>query len=47
MSHPRRRYRCRYCGYTLLAWLPGAKWPNGAMLLNMRLGSGRDGVADD
>jgi hypothetical protein len=30
---PRKRYRCRYCGHTLPAWLPRAKRPNGAMLL--------------
>jgi hypothetical protein len=28
----RRRYRCRYCGVTLNAWLPWAKAPNGALL---------------
>jgi hypothetical protein len=31
---PRKRYRCRYCGRTLPAWLPVAKRPNGAMLLH-------------
>jgi hypothetical protein len=29
----RRRYRCRFCGLDLPAWLPVAKRPNGAMLL--------------
>jgi hypothetical protein len=28
-----KRYRCRYCGAELPAWLPVAKRPNGAMLL--------------
>jgi hypothetical protein len=28
-----KRYRCRYCGRVLPAWLPVAKRPNGAMLL--------------
>jgi hypothetical protein len=28
-----RRYRCRYCGHDLPAWLPAAKRPNGAILL--------------
>ena len=31
---PDRHYRCRYCGRNLPAWLPAAKWPNGAMLLH-------------
>jgi hypothetical protein len=30
---PRTRYRCRYCGAELPAWLPVAKRPNGALLL--------------
>jgi hypothetical protein len=30
---PRRRYRCRYCGQGLPAWLPVFNVPNGAMLL--------------
>jgi hypothetical protein len=30
----RRRYRCRFCAALLPAWLPVAKRPNGAMLLN-------------
>jgi hypothetical protein len=30
---PRRRYRCRYCGRVLNAWLPAAQRPNGALLL--------------
>jgi len=30
----KRRYRCRFCGYNFPAWLPVAKRPNGAMLLN-------------
>jgi hypothetical protein len=29
----RKRYRCRYCGALLPAWLPVAKRPEGAMLL--------------
>jgi hypothetical protein len=35
MSQPQRsrRYRCRFCGVTLPAWLPVAKRPDGAMLL--------------
>jgi hypothetical protein len=28
-----KRYRCRFCGTILPAWLPAAKRPNGAMLL--------------
>lgn len=31
---PRKRYRCRYCGLELLAWLLVAKRPEGAMLLH-------------
>jgi hypothetical protein len=31
MTH--RRYRCRYCGRVLPAWLPVARRPDGAMLL--------------
>jgi hypothetical protein len=30
---PRKRYRCRFCGALLPAWLPVAKRPEGAMLL--------------
>jgi hypothetical protein len=30
---PRRRYRCRYCGALLPAWLPVAKRPESSMLL--------------
>ena len=30
----RRRYRCRFCGHVLPAWLPMAKRPDGAMLLH-------------
>jgi hypothetical protein len=30
---PRKRYRCRFCGAVLPAWLPVAKRPEGAMLL--------------
>lgn len=30
---PYPRYRCRFCGLELPAWLPVAKAPNGAMLL--------------
>jgi hypothetical protein len=33
-SPPQKRYRCRYCGRELPAWLPVAKRPNGTMLLN-------------
>jgi hypothetical protein len=29
----RKRYRCRYCGTHLNAWLPWAKAPNSALLL--------------
>jgi hypothetical protein len=29
----RRRYRCRFCGTHLNAWLPVAKRPEGARLL--------------
>jgi len=29
----RKRYRCRFCGALLPAWLPVAKRPDGAMLL--------------
>jgi hypothetical protein len=32
-SHPQNRYRCRFCGLKLNAWLPVAKRPEGAMLL--------------
>ena len=28
-----RRYRCRFCGVELNAWLPVTREPNGAMLL--------------
>jgi hypothetical protein len=31
---PHRRYRCRYCGAELPAWLPVFNEPNGAMLLH-------------
>jgi hypothetical protein len=30
---PEKRYRCRFCGAILPAWLPVAQRPNGAMLL--------------
>jgi hypothetical protein len=30
---PRRRYRCRFCGAMLNAYLPWAKAPNSALLL--------------
>jgi hypothetical protein len=30
---PRKRYKCRFCGVILPAWLPAAKAINGAMLL--------------
>jgi hypothetical protein len=29
-----RRYRCRYCGAVLPAWIPVFEEPNGAMLLH-------------
>jgi hypothetical protein len=29
-----KRYRCRYCAVILPAWLPAARAPNGAMLLD-------------
>ena len=29
----RKRYRCRYCGRELPAWLPAAPEPDGALLL--------------
>jgi hypothetical protein len=29
----RKRYRCRFCGDLLNAWLPVAKRPEGSMLL--------------
>jgi hypothetical protein len=32
-SHPQKRYRCRYCGAMLNAYLPWAKAPNSALLL--------------
>jgi hypothetical protein len=28
-----RRYRCRFCGARLPAWLPAARRPDGALLL--------------
>jgi hypothetical protein len=31
---PRKRYRCRYCGYDFPAALPVTHEPNGALLLN-------------
>jgi hypothetical protein len=30
---PRKRYRCRFCGVVLPAWLPVAKRPKSSMLL--------------
>jgi hypothetical protein len=30
---PRPRYRCRFCGALLPAWLPVVKRPEGSMLL--------------
>jgi hypothetical protein len=30
---PCKRYRCRYCGTVLRAWLPVAKRPESSMLL--------------
>jgi hypothetical protein len=30
---PRKRYRCRFCGARLPAWLPWANEPDGALLL--------------
>ena len=32
-SHPQKRYRCRFCGLKLNAWLSVAKRPEGSMLL--------------
>jgi hypothetical protein len=29
----RKRFKCKFCGVILPAWLPVAKRPNGAMLL--------------
>jgi hypothetical protein len=29
-----RRFRCRFCGLVLNAWLPVAREPDGAMVLN-------------
>jgi hypothetical protein len=31
---PQKRYRCRYCGRELPAWLPVAKRPQATMLLH-------------
>jgi hypothetical protein len=31
---PQKRYRCRFCGAVLPAWLPVAREPNGSMLLH-------------
>jgi len=31
---PRKRYRCRYCGAVLPAWIPVFNEPNGVMLLH-------------
>jgi len=39
-----RRYRCRFCGVVFNAWLPAAKQPNGAMLLNHLSAMHRDQV---
>jgi hypothetical protein len=33
MTPPRTRYRCRFCGALLPAWLPVAKRPEASMLL--------------
>jgi hypothetical protein len=33
MPITRQRYRCRFCGALLPAWLPVVKRPEGAMLL--------------
>jgi hypothetical protein len=33
LSRQRYRYRCRYCGVVLPAWLPVAKRPEASMLL--------------
>jgi hypothetical protein len=33
MTPPRKRYRCRYCGTHLNAYLPWAQAPNSALLL--------------
>ena len=32
-SHPQKRYRCRFCGALLPAWLPVAQCPEASMLL--------------
>jgi hypothetical protein len=32
-SHPQKRYRCRFCGLELPAWLPVPKRPEASMLL--------------
>ena len=32
-SHPKKHYRCRFCGTHLNAYLPWAKAPNSALLL--------------
>jgi hypothetical protein len=31
---PQKRYRCRYCGRELDAWLPAAKRPQATMLVH-------------
>jgi hypothetical protein len=30
---PRKRYKCKFCGLILNAWLPAFQAPNGALLL--------------
>jgi hypothetical protein len=42
MTPPRQRYRCRWCGLELPAWLPVAKRPEGARRL-YRLGQHHPG----
>jgi hypothetical protein len=34
LPRPKKRYRCRYCGLLLPAWLVAAKRPDSAMLLH-------------
>jgi hypothetical protein len=43
MTSPRssKRYKCRFCGFILNAWLPVFQQPNGAMLLQHLLESHR------
>jgi hypothetical protein len=34
MTSPQKRYRCRYCGRALPAWLPVMQAPDGPMLVH-------------